>query len=205
MMERACLGQCQIKNNIMKALILDGSRPGDNALRIANTILSEELKSRGWEIVYFLLRDTNIAPCLGCFDCWLKTPGVCVTNDAGRDTARAAATSDLWILLTPITFGGYSSNLKKAIDRLLPLLVPVFTQIQGETHHKFRYKKYANLVAVGMTTSSSIEQENVFRKLVSRNAINFYNPIHFIGFVSDDNKKENIVTMLSSLLNKIIN
>jgi len=50
---------------------------------------------------------------MGCFGCWNKTPGTCVMKDDSAKIAKAVVNSDLLIFLTPITFGGYSSELKK--------------------------------------------------------------------------------------------
>lgn len=75
----------------------------------------------GWEVEPFILHDMEIHH-WGCFGCWVQTPGVCVIDDAGRDVARAVIQSDLAVFLIPVTFGGYSSELKKAVDRLICLL-----------------------------------------------------------------------------------
>ena len=81
------------------------------------------------------------------FGCWVKTPGQCVQDDPAREVARACARADLVVLFTPVTFGGYSSELKKAIDRSIPNLSPIFIRIRGETHHPCRYASRASLAA----------------------------------------------------------
>jgi len=47
----------------------------------------------------------QIAACVGCFGCWVKTPGNCVIDDYGRETTRKAIQSDLMVGLIPVTFG----------------------------------------------------------------------------------------------------
>ena len=84
----------------------------------------------------------EIRPCIGCFGCWVQTPGECLIDDAARQIAPAIIGSDLVIYLTPVTFGGYSSELKKALDRCICLILPFFTKIDGEMHHKPRYDRY---------------------------------------------------------------
>ncbi len=160
----------------MKALILDGSKWGDEVLETAHNIVKETLEGMSWEVNSFVLRDIKIAPCLGCFDCWLKTPGICVTNDAGRNTTSVAVQSDLWIFLTSVTFGGYSFELKKAVDRFLPIFIPVFTKVNGEVHHRLRYKKHPKLIGIGHSIHESRNYDDIFKKLISRNAINFRSP-----------------------------
>lgn len=184
----------------MKAVVLNGSEKGDNALNTVYEIITDELKGIGWEVESFILHDTKIAHCLGCFGCWVKTPGICVIDDAGREVARKVIQSDLTVFLTPVTFGGYSSELKKALDRLIPLISPFFMKIEGEVHHKPRYERYPRLMGVGVLPHPDEESEGLFKTLIGRNAINFRGPAHAGGVVlssqSSEEIRENIQTLL---------
>ena len=124
------------------------------------------------------LRDEKIAYCLGCFECWTKTPGLCRIDDTGREVVESIIGGDLVIYLTPITFGGYSSELKKAVDRSIGLLSPFFTRIDGEVHHQARYDRYPSLLGIGVLPASHPVQEQIFDTLVGRNAINLHAPRH---------------------------
>lgn len=169
----------------MQAVILDGSRTGEDALSAAHGILLDELPRMGWETETFVLRELDISYCQGCFECWVKTPGVCVSTGAGRDIAKAVIQSDLTVFLTPVTFGGYSSELKKAVDHLIGLVSPFFLRIGGETHHKRRYARYPRLLGVGALSQADEESERIFTTLVERNAINMHSPSHAAGVVLD--------------------
>ena len=63
--------------------------------------------------------------------------------------AAAVVTSDLMVYLTPVTFGGYSSMLKGMVDHLIQNVSPFFARLDGETHHRKRYKNNPDLLAVG--------------------------------------------------------
>ena len=115
----------------MKAVILNGSGKDDEALESIHNIIVNELTGIEWEVESFILRDLKIAYCLGCFECLLKTPGVCRFKDDGREIVRHIIQSDLFILFTPVTFGGYSAELKKALDRIICLILPFFMKING--------------------------------------------------------------------------
>jgi multimeric flavodoxin WrbA len=167
----------------MKAVILDGSRKGDDSLSTAQRIILDELTGMGWEVETFILHALDISYCRGCFECWVKTPGVCVSTGVGRDIAGAVIRSDLTVFLTPITFGGYSSELKKAVDHLIGLVSPFFMRIGGETHHKPRYAKYPRLLGVGALPTADEESERIFTTLVERNAINMHSPSHAAGVI----------------------
>jgi hypothetical protein len=162
----------------MNALLLDGSLPGDVQLGEVQHALAGELGTRGHTTRTLVLREAPIAYCQGCFDCWVRSPGLCRTDDAGRDVARAFIQSDVVVFLTPVTFGGYSSELKKAIDRLICLVSPFFTRVQGEVHHQMRYGSYPRLLAIGVLPEPCAEEESVFHALVRRNAINMHAPWH---------------------------
>lgn len=161
-----------------RALILDGGTDDGASTREAGRIAADVLRSAGWEVAVLSLREIEIAPCLGCFDCWVKTPGVCVIDDAGRDVARRTAQSDLVVYLTPLTFGGYSSELKKAIDRTIPNVSPLFRLVRGEIHHAKRYARNPRMIGIGVTAERTVDpdEEELFQTMVRRNAINLHAP-----------------------------
>ena len=74
------------------------------------------------------------------------------------------------ILLTPISFGSYGSQLKRVIDRLTCLLSPLFTQINKEYHHRKRYDKYPNIIGIEVLGNKDNEESEIFNELVARNA-----------------------------------
>jgi multimeric flavodoxin WrbA len=170
----------------MHATLLNGALPGDGFVDRVGATLTETLRSFGWTVNPWILRDEKVGHCLGCFECWTKTPGVCRIDDAGREIARSMIQSDLAIYLTPVTFGGYSSELKKAVDRIICLISPFFARIDGEVHHRARYKDYPVLAGVGVLPAPHLEQEKLFRTLIARNAINLYAPAHVSAILYRD-------------------
>ena len=73
--------------------------------------------------------------------------------------------SNLIIHFTLITFGGYSSELKKVIDRFIPTILPFFTKRNGEIHHKYRYGKRGSIIAVGVLDTPNEEKEAIFKEV----------------------------------------
>lgn len=184
----------------MKAVILDGSRDGDDSLFDTHRIVVDELVGMGSVPQTFVLRDLDISYCRGCFECWVKTPGVCVSTGVGRDIAAAVIQSDLTVFLTPVTFGGYSSELKKAVDHLIGLVSPFFMRIGGETHHKPRYARYPRLLGVGGLPEADEESERIFTTLIERNAINMHSPSHAAVVVLDSWSTAEVRAGVQSLL-----
>jgi multimeric flavodoxin WrbA len=159
----------------MKAIFLKGSpAAGKDPLsnRAAAAVMAA-LKARGWQTKAFALAGMDIKPCRGCFSCWVKTPGLCVIRDDGQEPIlRAWAEAELIAVLTPITFGGYAPELKKTLDRIIPVLLPFFIKISGETHHPQRYPLRRRLLAIGTQKQEDEDSENNFRRIVRRNALN---------------------------------
>ena len=156
----------------MKILILDGCAAEHPTAARQVAWLDEICRERGWSVATLTLRTMTIAPCTGCFGCWLRTPGICVTDDAGREVLRQIMQHDGVVMVTPVTFGGYSSLLKRALDRIIPMISPFFATVGGETHHRLRYKRQPRFAVVGVTSDDYAEEAQVFRTLVARNALN---------------------------------
>ncbi len=158
----------------MKALILDGSRAGDTLTPAAVLGMSSALSARGAQVDVAILRMRDIAPCAGCFGCWTKTPGECVIADDARDVVCACVRSDVVVYATPVTFGGYSSQLKAIVDRLLPVLDPRFAVVGGEVHHRLRYPRYPKILCLGTLPSPDLAAERLFARLAARNGLNLH-------------------------------
>ncbi len=160
----------------MKALILIGSKSDDSESAKIHEIMLKELKKLNWDATSIVLEDKKIAYCTGCFGCWVQTPGECVIKDYVETIVREMVHSDLIIYITPIVFGGYSSILKKALDRQISRVLPYFTKVNGEVHHSKRYEKQQSLLSIGLLDKHDTEKEEVFKSLVARNAINMWSP-----------------------------
>jgi multimeric flavodoxin WrbA len=187
--------------SFMKALLLDGSRANESDLEDIKSTFQKELKAKGWDVEAIELKNIDISPCMGCFRCWIKTPGICITDDAARDVSKKFIQSDLVVFLTPVTFGGYSSELKKALDRSLGNMLPYFTKIDGKTHHKKRYKNYPKLIALGTLPASNPKEEKIFKDLVSRNAVNAHAPSYAADVIVTVDDK--IQSTIKALLQKV--
>jgi len=162
----------------MNAIILNGGPAngrGSASRKIRDTAV-KEFQSLGWAVRVFDLDGLTIKPCRGCFACWLKHPGTCAIQDDGEEYLRTFIASDAAVWITPVTFGGYSSSLKKALDRTIPTILPFFIRAHGEIHHPQRYERRRKLLALGTLRDRDAEAERVFRGLVQRNAINM-NPL----------------------------
>ncbi|OGP79858.1 MAG: hypothetical protein A2Z40_00135 [Deltaproteobacteria bacterium RBG_19FT_COMBO_60_16] len=161
----------------MKALILDGSLEGDSLTPVAIQGMASALAGRAADAELVKLRELAIAPCAGCFGCWTRTPGECVFVDASRDVLRSYVASDIVVYVTPVTFGGYSSQLKKMLDRFIPVLDPRFIVLGSEVHHRLRYCRYPKTIGLGTLPSPDPDAERLFLNLVARNGLNVHQTV----------------------------
>jgi multimeric flavodoxin WrbA len=187
----------------MKTLILDGSHSGDvTSDRVLNS-LQANLEIRGWEIQSVTLREKKIGVCAGDFFCWMHSPGVCNTDDDNRIIAEQVIQSDLVILLTSVTFGGFSSQLKRIMDHLIQNISPFFTTINGEIHHQKRYERYPNLLVIGWMDEPNAQTESIFRQLAHRMSINMNAETTVCGLVTGTQPEAELTTQTGLWLEAI--
>lgn len=156
----------------MKVTILDGGRADDP---LAVRVLAS-LQARIPAAEVFPMRELSMGNCVGHFECWTAHPGVCHTADDNRPVARAWATSDLVVVVSPLVFGGFSSVLKRGLDHLIQNLSSGMRSVHGETHHVQRYEHRPRIVAIGLAVRPDPEAEELFASLVRRMAVNFGAP-----------------------------
>lgn len=186
----------------MNVTILNGALAGDRFVDAVAAALQDALQRQSWMVRPWQLADEKLAFCLGCFECWTKTPGLCRIDDAGREVAESLIQSDLAVFVTPITFGGYSSALKKAVDRVIPLISPFFERIDGEVHHHARYARYPALFGLGVLPKSHPIQAEIFDTLISRNAINLHAPAHGSRIILRDQDPRAVAVEITQELSK---
>lgn len=89
----------------------------------------------------FHLGKLKINPCLGCLNCWTKTPGKCVHNDDMENILQKYLTADFVILATPLYVFNVSGMMKNYLDRNIPLAMPFMESSKSKvTGHPSRYQ-----------------------------------------------------------------
>lgn len=156
----------------MKVLLISDNYNHAATKDILHKNLIESLKKKYSDFKAYFVKENDLNPCVGCFNCWLKTPGLCVINDLARDTSKDISNSDLVILVTEVKFGCYSPSIKRVLDRHIPSILPLLKIINGEMHHSPRYSKYPDIVVLGYGKDITIEEEKTLSELATANAIN---------------------------------
>ena len=154
----------------MKVVAINSSprmERGNTAL-ILNPFL-EGMKEAGAEVELFYTSKLDVKPCLGCFDCWLKTPGRCVQRDDMDWLLPKMNEADLWVFATPLYVDGVTGPMKGMMDRLLPSIQPIIEIRKGRCRHPRRDGEGGKLVLV--SNCGFWEMENFDPLLVHMRAL----------------------------------
>ena len=164
----------------MKITILNGNpepSPFDGYLEK----LKSTLEDQGNEIIQFDLRKLPLRYCIGCFGCWVKTPGQCVARDASIEIDKAVINSDFTLWAAPLKMGFPATPLKMAIDKHLPLIHPYMEVAHNEAHHLKRYKHYPRVgVLVGKEADTDESDIRILTDIFARTALNFKTRLEFL-------------------------
>ena len=120
-----------LRYSIMKALVLN-TLGNDHTEQIKALIKDKEV-----EIVD--TSDMKIAHCMGCNQCWLKTPGICaIKDDYEVILKKLVEADDLWIV-SDTQFGFLDYKGKRLMDRIMPMLNMTVGFRDGWMRHELRY------------------------------------------------------------------
>lgn len=117
--------------------------------------------------------DKSINSCIGCWNCWLKTPGRCVMRDEMTDSYPDYINSDTVILLMDTAQGFINHKAKAFIDRSIPHYNPYIEILDGECHHVARYDKYPDLLFYFDKAGLENQEEQVIEDYLYRVAYQF--------------------------------
>lgn len=115
----------------------------------------------------------TIKNCIGCYGCWVKTPGQCVIKDEYQQMGALLSEADRVMIFSRCLLGGYSPFIKNVLDRSISYLLPFFKAKGKETHHQQRYPAQFALEVHFYGENLSDREKSVAEKLVQANAVNF--------------------------------
>lgn len=115
----------------------------------------------------------SITACIGCWNCWVKTPGRCVMKDQMAEFYPDYVNSDTVILLMNTSQGFISHQAKAFLDRTIPHYHPYIEIVDGECHHVARYKRYPYIVFYYDTEGLTDQEEQVIEDYLYRTGYHF--------------------------------
>lgn len=114
----------------------------------------------------------TIHPCIGCFGCWVKTPGQCVIRDQYGDMGAFISKCSDVIVISKCCYGGFSPFVKNVFDRSISYIHPYFVIRNKEMHHRPRYKTQFALHVYFYGDEITAEEKETAKSLVHANSIN---------------------------------
>ena len=143
--------------------------------------LVRQLQAAGHTVTQLNLRDMTLRYCIGCWGCWVKTPGQCISQDASIEIDRAVIHSDFTLWAAPLKMGFPSALLKMALDKHLPLIHPYMEVVHHEAHHQKRYKHYPRVgMLVEKETDTDETDLHILTDIFARTALNFKTRLEFL-------------------------
>lgn len=143
---------------------------------------TQELEKKIKSAVFFAAQP-SIKPCIGCFGCWVKTPGQCVLPGRGQEFLPLLAHCDELVIVSRIVFGMTSPDVKAVLDRSIGYMLPYFKIVQGEMHHAQRYEQPVRIRYLFYGPCSNAEKQTA-QQLAAANALNFSAPAYSVQFAA---------------------
>lgn len=105
----------------MKLLVVRSNpRKGGRTQHFTNLFV-QGARSAGAEVRDVDLIDRTVAPCRGCYHCWVVTPGQCVLRDDMDELLRWFIDADVVVCASPLYYYALSSRMQTFLERTLPL------------------------------------------------------------------------------------
>ncbi len=169
------LGKIALREGGMKITIFNGSprAEGGNTHRMVQEFIrGAEAAGAGVENIF--LAHKNIHFCKGCFTCWLKTPGKCVSQDDMSELLPKMIASDIVVFATPVYVDNVTATMKVFLDRCVPCADPHFDKDEnGECRHLKAYEgKTPKMVIIsncGFPEQTHFQVISHYFKRVARN------------------------------------
>lgn len=188
----------------MKILLISDNYKKNNNNDVLHETLIKGLKEKYNDLQVFITSKADFKPCIGCFKCWVKTPGTCIMKGSSQNISKEIIESDLVIFVSEVKYGCYSVAIKRVWDKQIPLILPFFTIIKGEMHHSARYKKYPKIIAIGCGEDITSEEEQTFIELISANAKNFHSENAKAYVCREENEIDSILNNVFKYISSMV-
>lgn len=132
----------------------------------------ERLFPNSLENTKVISNDGNIHNCIGCFGCWVKTPGACVIRDNYRDMGEYLSKCTEVAIISKCYYGGFSPFVKNVLDRSISYVHPYFVIRNNEMHHRRRYENNINMRVWFYGEDITEKERETAKSLIKANSIN---------------------------------
>lgn len=145
-------------------------------MRLVITDLKEEEAKKlfkSTDDIKFITDNGTIKTCVGCFGCWVKTPGQCVINDGYNNMGELISKSSELIYISKCCYGWVSPFVKKVVDRSISYCIPFFEIRNKEMHHPIRYDNNPAIKINFYGEDITTEEKRLGERALKAFALNF--------------------------------
>ena len=135
--------------------------------------------------VCIISNNKKIKSCMGCFDCWIKTPGKCKIRDGYENLSKLYLKAEKVIIISQCFYGSYSPFVKNILDRTIPYLLPFFKFKNKEMHHITRNKTKFDLNVYFYGKNLSPNEKIAAKEIVKANSVNLDVKTFKVSFLED--------------------
>lgn len=164
-------------------------------------IIERKDRYEGWTIVS---DDGTIRPCLGCFTCWKKTPGVCVIKDGYNEMAKLLNEAEEIVYSSRFTYGGFSAFVKNVFDRSIGYVLPYFEVAEGEMHHQRRFSDIKKITFIFRGKDLGEQERLMARQYVEAVCRNMRNEVKEVLFEEEEAEEKKYETVEGPIPGKTI-
>ncbi len=139
--EQRVLKNTHHKETTMKVIALNSSPRGEGISKTGMLLdaLVKGMRETGAEVEIIPLRHKKINPCVGCYTCWTKSPGICAhKDDMTNEIFPKWLEADIAVYATPLYHYTVNASMKTFIERTLPASEPFLLRRGGRTSHPRR-------------------------------------------------------------------
>ena len=140
------------------------------------------------------ISDMKIAHCMGCNQCWLKTPGICAIKDDYESILKKLVQADNLLLVSDTRFGFLDYKGKRMMDRIMPMLNMYIGFRDGWMRHELRY----HALNIGLLYKGNAEQ-TMMEDWCKRTAANIGG--HSLGAIPLEKTSETTINSKLSTIN----
>ena len=100
----------------MNILVINGSprMERSNSLRMTRAFLEGLAKTCDTQVEELTVAKMHIEPCLGCLNCWKRTPGKCFRDDDMAAAIESYVTADLVVWSFPLYYYALPGQIGRA-------------------------------------------------------------------------------------------
>lgn len=135
----------------------------------------------------------KIHHCIGCFDCWIKTPGECIIKDGYDNLGKLLGHCTELIIISKCTYGSVSPFIKNVLDRSLSYVLPYSIIIEGEMHNKKRYDNTYTITTYFYGENITDNEKETAHKFLKAFETALFGTINKTTFLSSSTELEGVL------------